>query len=272
MNLLLNDTNIIFVNRDFAFYLTILVVVCAIAKTIKRYYPAFLDRPAFINQTIRFIGITFWELLAVLIIRGFFYEMYLIPSGSMQPSLYPGDFVLVNKYEYGFKVPGLNTTIAAFHPPERGDVVVFLQPDKPTQRKMIKRMIGLPGDHIKVEGQKLTINGQLMATEFKNQSYEYLSLPQHQKIRIDTYFHEQKLGSHDVVIETIPALHKPFDLDFIVPQGHYFVLGDNRDNSQDSRYWGFVPERFLCGKAQYVILSFSWKDYQVSFKRVGRLV
>jgi signal peptidase I len=142
-------------------------------------------------------------------------------------------------------------------------VVVFLEPQQPTKRKMIKRVIGLPGDHIQFHGDELFINDQLVPQNFLYKSFEYIALPQDKKIRVDTYFYEQSLGTHNVVIESIPSLHQHFDFDFIVPQGHYFVMGDNRDNSQDSRYWGFVPEANLVGKAIFI-----WMNFE-DLKRIG---
>jgi signal peptidase I len=271
MQLSLNDVEITFVNRDFAFYLSITVLVCIVCKGISRVYPNFLSKPGFVKSIRDFIGSSFWELVAVLIIRAFFYEMYLIPSGSMQPSLYPGDLILVNKYAFGFKVPGTNMMLKAVNHPARGDVVVFLEPKQPTQRKMIKRAIGLPGDHVQITDHCVKVNGEELSHDFLHKTFEYLGSGS-QKVRVDALFYQQQLGNHSVVIEQVPAVQRHFDLDFIVPQGHYFVMGDNRDNSQDSRYWGFVPERFLCGKAQLVLFSFGSREQRFSLERVGSIV
>ena len=157
--------------------------------------------------------------------------------------------------------------------PVRGDVAVFLQPNMPTQRKMIKRIVGLPGDKITIDKQSITINGELIPLEFDHQGFEYLPVAGYpEKIRVQTMFYRQKLGDRQIIVEQIPSVQRPFLATFEVPKGHYFVMGDNRDNSQDSRFWGFVPERFLCGKAQYVIFSFGSKEKVFSTDRIGAIV
>lgn len=265
----LNDTAIVFVNRDFALLLGLLVLFAFGVRVVRRSFPGFLTKPALIRWPVDFIVGGFWEILIIFILRAFFCEMYLIPSGSMQPTVYPGDLVLVNKFAYGIKAPATNTTLIEWGHPEYGDPVVFLDPSQPTVRKMIKRLIARGGDHVKVQGDVVWLNGQQIPRTFLYQSYEYLTP---KSPRVETRFYEQQVGQRQFVIESIPALKRSnLDVELTVPQGYYFVLGDNRDNSIDSRYWGLVPERFLCGKAQYVLLSFGKTEGQSNWDRVGGL-
>lgn len=264
----LNDSNIMFVNRDFAALLGLLVFFCFFVRLVRLKYPEFLMSPSLVSVPVNFIVNGFLEIFIIFIIRAFFFEMYLIPSGSMQPTVYPGDLVLVNKFSYGLKIPGTNETFFQWGQPEYGDAVVFLDPTQPTVRKMIKRMVARGGDHIKIESERVWLNGQELSREFLYQSFEYVvpQLP-----RFENHFYQQKLPNRSFVIESIPALQKKISIEMTIPKGYYFVLGDNRDNSIDSRYWGLVPERFLCGKAQYILMSFGQTEERQSFDRIGKL-
>jgi signal peptidase I len=264
----LNDSAILFINRDFAALLGLIVVFCVIVRAVRYLKPNFLKSHWLIQAPTDFLVSGFWEILIIFIIRAFFFEMYLIPSGSMQPTVYPGDLVLVNKFAYGLKFPGTNTLLWANQGPDYGDPVVFLDPVQPTVRKMIKRVIAKGGDRLVVNDDKIVLNGHEISSDFLYRSFEYLSS---QHPRVETLFYEQKLGSHVVTIETIPSIRRHKEIDITIPQGYYFVMGDNRDNSLDSRYWGLVPERFVCGKAQYVLFSFGKTEEQHSLQRFGRL-
>ena len=199
-------------------------------------------------------------LLIVFLLRGFVVEPFRIPSGSMLPSLYIGDFILVNKFAYGIRLPVLNKKIIEFNSPERGDVVVFRYPRDPNL-DYIKRVIGLPGDHIAYYNKVLYVNGKPVERDFIGQ---YKGPGQ-------TFANEynEKLKGADHAVLLLPARPNNLQGEYIVPEGMYFVMGDNRDNSNDSRVWGPVPESNLLGKAFMIWMHFS---DEMHFDRIGNLI
>jgi len=211
-------------------------------------------------------------ILIVFVLRSFLFEPFKIPSGSMIPTLLVGDFILVNKFTYGIRLPVINKKVIDINLPQRGDVMVFRYPEDPSL-DYIKRVVGLPGDTVAYQNKKLTINGQPVPTT-----------------RIDDYLHSERLYYSRQFIERLdsaqhqtlndedapPYIQGPVqfpnrqDCSYNaagvickVPPGQYFVMGDNRDNSRDSRYWGFVPEQNIVGKAFFIWLNFS------DLKRIG---
>jgi signal peptidase I len=205
-------------------------------------------------------------------VRSFVVEPFKIPSGSMVPTLLVGDFILVNKFEYGLRLPIVNTKITQGSPLHRGDVVVFRYP-KDESVDYIKRVIGLPGDTVAYENKRLTINGKLIS-----------------ETPLPDYFDEERIGyakqfEEDLEGHRHAILNNPAVPPFVigaedypyrdncsynsagvvckVPPGQYFMMGDNRDNSADSRYWGFVPDRNIVGRAFFVWMNFS------NLKRIG---
>jgi len=211
-------------------------------------------------------------IISVFFLRSFIVEPFKIPSGSMIPTLLVGDLILVNKFHYGLRLPVLNTKITEGEKPQRGDVMVFRYPPRPSQ-DYIKRVVGLPGDTVAYLNKRLTINGQAVRTETVPEFFD------EDAMRYFKQF-EEKLGaqSHRLLNdEQRPAYVQGTDKFFgyegcdytiegvtcKVPEGHYFMMGDNRDNSMDSRYWGFVPEKNIVGKAFFVWMNFG------NFKRVG---
>lgn len=205
-------------------------------------------------------------IVGVFVLRSFLFEPFKIPSGSMVPTLMVGDLILVNKFDYGVRLPVLNKKVIANKDPQRGDVVVFRYPPDP-RLDYIKRVVGLPGDEISYQNQKLTLNGQPVPVKALGEFYDEDSL------RYAPQFSE-KLGAQDHRILVDPRRSSFFGSDSPrfpfaencrysaegvtckVPPGHYFVMGDNRDNSQDSRYWGFVPDENLVGRAFFVWMNF----------------
>ena len=187
-------------------------------------------------------GKGFFPVLAlVLVLRSFLIEPFQIPSGSMEPGLIKGDFILVNKFSYGFRLPVLGTKVIEVEDPKRGDVMVFIPPHDP--RYFIKRVIGLPGDHIKYINKKLYINGELVNDKLIG------AYPQGApKLLV---YKESAPDSEGVEfpIQQYNGIPSRGDGEWIVPAKHYFMLGDNRDNSGDSRFWGFVPDENIVGKA-----------------------
>ena len=211
-------------------------------------------------------------IIAVFVLRSFLFEPFKIPSGSMIPTLLVGDLILVNKYTYGLRLPVLNTKLTNGTPPARGDVMVFRYPPKPSL-DYIKRVVGVPGDEVAYLNKKLTINGQPVS---KTQLPEFFD---EDAMRYFKQFEEEVGGKRHRLLndDTRPAfvegvLDFPFKqncrysvegVTCRVPEGHYFMMGDNRDNSLDSRYWGFVPDKNIVGKAFLVWMNFS------SLKRIG---
>lgn len=203
----------------------------------------------------------------VLLLRSFLYEPFRIPSASMMPTLLIGDFILVNKYDYGIRLPVLNTKIFDIGTPRRGDVVVFRYPEDPSI-PFIKRVIGIPGDHIVYKDKTLYINGVRMTQQALGTFYgEGASFVEHGL----TEHRETLTGgvSHDILLNPrVPAM----GMETTVPKGEYFVLGDNRDNSKDSRYWGFVPDQNLIGHASLIWMNWDIKNGGINWSRIGNIL
>jgi signal peptidase I len=204
--------------------------------------------------------------LIVLLLRSFLFEPFRIPSGSMMPTLLVGDFILVNKFSYGMRLPVLNTKIVEFGEPQRGDIVVFRFPKQPSV-DYIKRVIGLPGDRIAYFDKKLLVNGQ----PAKQVSLgRYQGVGQGVDMTGAEQFSEDLIGiEHSILIRH--GVNTVEDV-FVVPPGHYFVMGDNRDNSNDSRYWGFVPEGNLVGKAFFIWMNWDLQNNGIAFNRLGTIL
>lgn len=199
-------------------------------------------------------------ILAVFLIRSFIVEPFKIPSGSMMPTLLAGDFILVNKFTYGLRVPILNNTFVEIDKPERGDVFVFHYPPDPSI-DYIKRVVGLPGDKIAYRNKQIFINGEAVELNLVG-DYQYVTSGLNM---VSAKHYKERLGEvkHDVLIEDNSI---SIDGETEVPAGHYFAMGDNRDNSKDSRSWGFVPEGNLVGKAFLI-----WWNFD-NFNRIGSTI
>ncbi len=199
-------------------------------------------------------------LLIVFLLRGFIVEPFKIPSGSMLPSLYVGDFILVNKFAYGIRIPVLNKKIIETGDPERGDVMVFRYPRDPSL-DYIKRVIGLPGDHIAYYNKVLYVNGKPIGRKFEGQ-YEGPG-----QMHASEYIENLLDMEHPILL--MPGRPNSLEGEYIVPEKMYFVMGDNRDNSADSRVWGAVPEENLVGKAFMIWMH--WSD-GIQWQRLGNTI
>ena len=199
-------------------------------------------------------------ILVVFFIRSFVVEPFKIPSGSMMPTLLAGDFILVNKFTYGLRVPILNNTFIEIDKPQRGDVFVFHYPPDPSI-DYIKRVVGLPGDKIAYRNKQIFINGEPVKLSLVG-DYQYVTSGLNM---VNAKHYQEQLGEvrHDVLIEDNSL---SIDGETEVPAGHYFAMGDNRDNSKDSRSWGFVPEDNLVGKAFLI-----WWNFD-DFGRIGNTI
>lgn len=182
-------------------------------------------------------------ILVVFLLRSFLVEPFRIPSGSMLPSLLVGDFILVNKYTYGIRIPVINYKIMDVGEPKRGDVMVFRYPNDPSIN-YIKRVVGLPGDFIRYEDKKLYVNGQLMDQQADGE-FRYTEGGVHPVVAERRMEHLDGV-EHDILVSDM-LQQPPFE--YRVPEGNYFMMGDNRDRSNDSRYWGPVPEGNIVGRA-----------------------
>lgn len=254
---------------DFSFFLLIASVVTGIIwgayllylKSQQREFNE-EEEPIIVEYARSFFPVVF----IVLILRSFLAEPFRIPSASMMPTLLIGDFILVNKYTYGIKLPVFNNKIIEIGKPERGDIVVFRYPKDPTV-DYIKRVIGLPNDKITYENKKLYVNDK--PVEYNSLGI-YQGVGQGEDMTGSEQLTENLTGiKHNILIRT--------DADsaegtYIVPDGHYFVMGDNRDNSNDSRYWGTVPEANLVGKAFFIWMNWDLENKGVAFNRIGTVL
>jgi signal peptidase I len=200
-------------------------------------------------------------LLIVLVVRSFLFEPFRIPSSSMMPTLLTGDFIFVNKFSYGLRLPVTNTLVLELGRPQRGDVAVFRLPSEPGTN-YIKRLVGLPGDTVRYAGKQLFINDQPVDLAVKGQ---YRGSDQPGSILAD-----ERLGpvTHEVLL--MPG-QRSMEGTFIVPEGHYFMMGDNRDNSRDSRYAGvgFIPEELMVGRAVRIWMNWDFPKAP-QWRRIGQ--
>ncbi|GMQ97030.1 MAG: signal peptidase I [Gammaproteobacteria bacterium] len=217
------------------------------------------DEPIIIEYARSFFPI----IVIVLILRSFVFEPFRIPSGSMMPSLLVGDFILVNKYTYGLRLPMVNKKIIDMDEPKRGDVIVFRYPGD-TSVDYIKRVVGLPGDRVAYLNKTLYINGIEVP---QGSSLEYVGEPA-SLVKRYTEIRAEKLDEHEYHTLVQPNT-AGLEGQFLVPDGYYFVMGDNRDNSNDSRRWGFVPEVNLIGRAFMIWMSWDSRNFGVRWERLG---
>ncbi|HYA19854.1 MAG TPA: signal peptidase I [Burkholderiales bacterium] len=218
-------------------------------------------------------------ILVVFLLRSFLVEPFKIPSGSMIPTLLVGDFILVNKYTYGLRLPIINVKILDINQPKRGEVMVFRYPENPSL-DYIKRVVGLPGDKVVYRNKRLWINGKAVKT-VPDGEYDYVESGLN---FVEAKRFSETLGNHvhPILVQSgVPPLQTagvrqfPFRENCVyneegfsctVPPGHYLMLGDNRDSSSDSRYWGFVPQQNIVGKAFMI-----WWNFD-NLKRIGKSV
>jgi signal peptidase I len=250
---------------NFAAFLLLLLVVTGIVWLLDKY---FLRKrrgkdakfPWWVEYSISFFPV----ILVVFLLRSFLVEPFKIPSSSMVPTLLVGDFILVNKFTYGIRLPVINRKVVELGRPKRGDVMVFRYPED-TSLDYIKRVVGLPGDRIEYRDKRVWVNGAAVPVR---QVDDYLS---RERMQFSRRFVETLGGvDHEILLEDdapagqMPSRPFPYSencaynttgLTCTVPPGHYFMMGDNRDNSSDSRVWGFVPDENIVGRAFFIWLN-----------------
>lgn len=220
------------------------------------------NEPVVVEYARSFFPIVF----IVFLLRSFLAEPFRIPSASMMPTLLIGDFLLVNKFTYGIRLPVINQKIIDIGEPKRGDIVVFRFPKDPTV-DYIKRVIGLPGDKVSYYNKKLMIN-DMPAEQLSLGIYQ--GVGQGSDMTGSELLEENLAGvEHKILIrKESPTVEGSY----VIPPGNYFVMGDNRDNSNDSRYWGTVPEENLVGKAFFIWMSWDWEHKGIGFDRIGTVL
>lgn len=263
--------------------------------------PIALAEPGTVDYARSFFPVAF----IVLVVRAFIFEPFRIPSDSMMPTLLDGDFIVVNKYAYGLRWPVLNEKFIDIGTPQRGDVVVFRYPRNPSMN-YIKRLVGLPGDRVEVRDDQLIVNGEVIPAvetgRFTDGCYinmrlsiEKLGQHSHQVISCHSPVGPVRAYQYGGSLEGLPACDRrqmaqrneelicselppgnwrdrsDYVFDKVVPAGHYLMIGDNRDNSEDSRFWGFVPEANLVGKATRIWFNFDMQRSRViNLERIGQ--
>ena len=206
-----------------------------------------------------------WLDWAVFLLRSFLFEPFKIPSGSMIPTLLVGDLILVNKFTYGLRLPVINTKITQGNAPQRGDVMVFRYPPKPSL-DYIKRVVGVPGDEVAYLNKRLSINGKAVETNALPEFFDEDAMRYFKQFEEGLGEKKHRLLNDDNRPAFVPGADEfefksncRYSVEGVVckvPEGHYFMMGDNRDNSLDSRYWGFVPDKNIVGRAFFVWMNF----------------
>ena len=223
-------------------------------------------RPKLVQWSIELFPV----LLLVFIFRGFIFEPFRVPSNSMMPTLLTGDFIVVNKFDYGLRLPITNTKLVEFSKPNRGDVIVFRYPNYEKNPgysgvDFIKRIVAIPGDLISYSDDQLVINDK--AIEIKNIG-PYIGVDSGKSM--NNYKLAQEFISalpHEILIN--PNRRSKGIPEITIPEGHYFVMGDNRSHSSDSRFWGFVPEEYIIGRAIGIWMHWDWNYNTMQFSRIG---
>ena len=252
--------------------------------------PAVVTEPGAVDYALSFFPVA----IIVLLVRSFLFEPFRIPSDSMMPTLVDGDFILVNKFDYGLRLPVIDKKIVSVGEPQRGDVVVFRYPPNPSEN-YIKRVVGVPGDRVAVHDDEIVLNGKPVPTVelglYDDGCYEGMHL---MRETLDDHSHEMMYcpATGDIGVAPLATCNRNLPEGYVcpasapygneehgswplhvIPPGHFFMMGDNRDNSSDGRYWGYVPEANLIGKATWI--WFNWDLHRSGgpiWSRIGKRI
>ncbi len=255
------------IDFDLEFFLLLSTVLTGLVVLASRLFGSSGKKKAWLTE----LSISFFPvLLIVLLVRSFLFEPFRIPSGSMLPTLEIGDFIVVNKYAYGLRLPVLHTKFWVNQSPQRGDVAVFRYPKDP-KLDYVKRIVGVPGDEISYKNKMLFINSEAV-------SYETLgtdALPGRSLVgkaqRVIRMKESLPEAPHEIYVNASLLQRKAKDV-WVIPDGNYLVFGDNRDNSNDSRVWGMVPEENLVGRVSAIWMHWDFGGDGIDFSRIGRVV
>lgn len=251
---------------DFPFVLTMLVIISGIIALIDILFFAKKRKISGKKQPIIFeYARSFFPiLLLVWGIRSFLVQPYRVPTGSLEPTVLPGDFIVVNQFSYGLRLPVLNKKLVSIGEPKTGDIVLFRWPPNPSTI-YVKRVIGVPGDHVIYKNKVLTINGKVMSQESLGSAFDF----EPGDPPIPSQLKEENLNGikHKILLSNQDRKAPVYDI--VVPKNMYFMVGDNRDDSGDSRMWGFVPEANLVGKAFGIWMSWDSDKSTVRWQRIG---
>lgn len=250
---------------NFSFYMTILVFLSGIISlldwlSLKKRRSSKIKDFFFVEYSKAFFPV----LLVVWVVRSFIIQPYRVPTGSLEPTVMPGDFIAVEQFAYGLRFPVINKKIFQIGEPKRGQIVLFRWPEN-RAIIFVKRVIGLPGDHIIYQNKQLYINGKKQKQTFLYTTNDINSWGYQRLV----YVKEENLNGikHKIYVQPIGGETENYDL--VIPQGYYFMMGDNRDNSNDSRQWGFVPEKNLIGRAFGIWLSWDSLNKCIRWNRIG---
>ena len=250
---------------NFSFYMTIVVFLSGVISLLDWFFLK-KRRSSKVKDSfiVKHSKSFFPVLLIVWIVRSFIIQPYRVPTGSLAPTVMPGDFIAVEQFAYGLRFPVINKKIFPIGEPKRGQIVLFRWPEN-RAIIFVKRVIGLPGDHIIYQNKQLYINGKKQKQKFLYTTNDINSWGYRRLV----YAKEEDLNGIKHKIYVQPTGGETEDYDLIIPRGYYFMMGDNRDNSNDSRQWGFVPEKNLIGKAFGIWLSWDSLNKYIRWNRIG---
>lgn len=259
------------ISFGFPFYLTLAVVLLGLTVLLDRLWLARRRlalgeaRGWWVETAYGFFPV----LLLVWLVRSFLIQPYRVPTGSLAPTILPGDFIAVSQYAYGLHLPVSHTRLFAVGQPQRGDIALFYFPED-TRTVYVKRVVGLPGDVLEYRDKQLVINGRPMQQTLQGKVVD--EEPGQAAVIVEQRLEHLGDKTHAIYLREQNVFGHPGHLRVKVPPHQYFVMGDNRDNSYDSRYWGFVPEQYLIGRALLIWMSWDSLHHKVRWHRIGRRI